>query len=81
MRTWRYRAEEVLSRWREAERRLAASSPGTPAHDQAAREVETARLEYHEILNEQDVAAHAGDRPESEEQADPSKSVSRSARP
>ena len=65
MRTWRSRAEEVLSRWREAERRLAAASPGTLAHAEAATEVEAARLEYHAILDEQDVAAH-GDRPDSE---------------
>ena len=65
MRTWRSRAEEVLGRWREAERRLAASSPGTDAHMEAATEVEAARLEYHAILDEQDVAAH-GNRRESE---------------
>ncbi len=65
MRTWRSRAEEVLGRWREAERRLAGTSPGTNAHREAAAEVEAARVEYHAILDEQDVAAH-GERPESE---------------
>jgi hypothetical protein len=63
MRTWRDRAQEVLRRWREAERRLAASAPGTDAHQQAAREAEAARLDYHAILDEQDVAAH-GDKQE-----------------
>jgi hypothetical protein len=66
MRTWRSRAEEALGRWREAERRLAASSPGSAAQSEAATELEAARLEYHAILDEQDVAAHAGDEPESE---------------
>jgi hypothetical protein len=65
MRTWRSRAEEVLGRWREAERRLAATLPGTDAHERVATEVEMARLEYHAILDEQDVAAH-GERRESE---------------
>lgn len=65
MRTWRDRAQEALSRWRAAERRVAASAPGTEAHREAASESEAARLDYHAILDEQDVAAH-GDPPEPE---------------
>ena len=44
--------ERILERWRSAERRLAASTPGTREAQAAAREVAALRTEYRERYNE-----------------------------
>lgn len=48
-------ASLILGEWREAERRLAAATPGSAAHDRARDEVERLRDEYRQAY---DAAAH-----------------------
>ena len=46
---YRVRAEALLARWREAERRHASATPGTPEFEQIADEVAELRRQYQQV--------------------------------
>jgi len=48
----RERAEALLARWREAERRHAQAPPGTPEWEQSRRDVVDERRRYQEAVDE-----------------------------
>jgi len=48
----RMRAEALLARWREAERRHAQAPPGTPEWEQSRRDVVDERRRYQEAVDE-----------------------------
>lgn len=45
------RAEELLARWREAERRHASTTPGTPEFEETRLEVDALRRGYQEVVD------------------------------
>ena len=49
---YRVRAEELLARWREAERRHASTAPGTPEFERTRLEVEALHKAYKEVVDE-----------------------------
>jgi hypothetical protein len=49
---YRVRAEALLARWREAERRHASATPGTPEFEQIADEVAELRRQYQQVTLE-----------------------------
>jgi hypothetical protein len=49
---YRVRAEAILARWREAERRHASSSPGTPEFEQIRDEITELRRQYQQAVLE-----------------------------
>jgi len=46
------RAEELLARWREAERRHASTAPGTPEFEETRHEVDALRKGYQQVFDE-----------------------------
>jgi hypothetical protein len=46
------RAEELLARWREAERRHASTAPGTPEFEETRLEIEALRGGYQQAVDE-----------------------------
>ena len=48
----RVRAEALLARWREAERRHASATPGTPEFEQIADEIAELRRQYQQVTFE-----------------------------
>jgi len=58
---YRGRAEELLARWREAERRHANTVPGTPEFEETRLEVNRLRKGYQEVVD----AVEGFDLPES----------------
>jgi hypothetical protein len=49
---YRVRAEALLARWREAERRHARTEPGTPEFDQVRNEITELRRQYQQAVLE-----------------------------
>jgi hypothetical protein len=49
---YRVRAEAILARWREAERRHASAAPGTPEFEQVRDEITELRRQYQQALLE-----------------------------
>jgi hypothetical protein len=49
---YRVTAEALLARWREAERRHASATPGTPEFEQIADEVAELRRQYQQLTLE-----------------------------
>jgi hypothetical protein len=47
---YRLRAEALLARWREAERRHASTAPGTPEFEQTRIEIDDLRRQYQEAV-------------------------------
>jgi hypothetical protein len=54
----RQRAEELLARWREAERRADRAEPGSPDRAEAVSACEEARAAYQVLVTELDASAH-----------------------
>jgi hypothetical protein len=50
--SYRVRAEALLARWREAERRHARTEPGTPEFEQSRDEVTELRRLYQQVVME-----------------------------
>ena len=49
---YRVRAEALLARWREAERRHARTEPGTPEFEQVQDEITELRRQYQNAVTE-----------------------------
>jgi hypothetical protein len=49
---YRVRAEALLARWREAERRHASALPGTPEFEQIGEEIAELRRQYQQVTLE-----------------------------
>lgn len=49
---YRVRAEALLARWREAERRHARTEPGTPEFEQVRDEITELRRQYQQAVTE-----------------------------
>jgi hypothetical protein len=49
---YRVRAEALLARWREAERRHASTEPGTPEFEQIRDEINELRRQYQQAVLE-----------------------------
>jgi hypothetical protein len=49
---YRVRAEELLARWREAERRHADTTPGTPEFEESRLEILELRRGYQQVVEE-----------------------------
>jgi hypothetical protein len=49
---YRVRAEALLARWREAERRHASATPGTPEFEQIGDEIAELRRQYQQATLE-----------------------------
>jgi hypothetical protein len=47
---YRLRAEALLARWREAERRHASTAPGTPEFEQTRIEIDDVRRQYQQAV-------------------------------
>jgi hypothetical protein len=49
---YRVRAEAILARWREAERRHASAAPGSPEFEQVREEITELRRQYQQAVLE-----------------------------
>ena len=59
------RADKVIARWREVERQLVSTPPGTAIHESLRVEAANLRDEYQELLRAaQDVEGHSLDSPD-----------------
>jgi hypothetical protein len=45
------RAEELLARWREAERRHASTAPGTPEFEETRFEIDALHQSYQQVVD------------------------------
>ena len=54
----RHKAEELLARWREAERRADTAEPGSPDRADALSACDASRVAYQAFVAEQEAAAH-----------------------
>lgn len=54
-------AEELLARWREAERELGAATPGSPEEDRLAALVYALREEYQRMVSQQREGESSGE--------------------
>ncbi len=68
----RLRAEALLARWREAERRHASTPPGTPEFEATRREIVEVRRNFQQVVEEARELdlAHLAERPRIPEPAE-----------